>query len=136
STKSLLPDRAVDTWITGASINLRDQVRTGSDVPLQFAYEAANCRIFFTPQRVFNFEALWTYAAKAMSTNPEYCVQGSTGYATTADTTITTAPPVEPGAAAISVSSIDLLKGIPTNVLAKLGPPVPGSVVNSPSNPD
>ncbi|KAK5257307.1 hypothetical protein LTR16_001024 [Cryomyces antarcticus] len=125
STKDLLPDRAVDTWITGASINLRDQVRNGSDVPLQFAYEAANCRIFFTPQTVFDFEALWTYAAKAMSTNPEYCVQGSTGYATTADTTITTAPPVEPGAAAINVSAIDLLKGIPTNVLAGLGAPVP-----------
>ena len=34
---AVLPDREVGFWIPSAGINLRDQIRRGEDVPLQFA---------------------------------------------------------------------------------------------------
>jgi hypothetical protein len=91
--QNFLPNRteALDVYVEYAGINLRDQVRKGSDIPLQFLYEAANCRIFFTPKTFYNYSALWQYAADAIWTNPKLCVNGSTGYATT-NGTATTAP--------------------------------------------
>jgi hypothetical protein len=82
---NFLPNRteALDVFVTYASINLRDQVRRNETVPLQFAYEAADCRIYFTPQTVYNYTALWQYAADAIWTKPSLCVAGSTGFATT-----------------------------------------------------
>ena len=82
---NFLPNRteALDVYVLYASINLRDQVRKGETTPLQFAYEAANCRIFYTPQTVFNYTALWQYAADAIWSKPNLCVEGSTGLATT-----------------------------------------------------
>jgi hypothetical protein len=62
-------------------------------VPLQFVYEAANCRIFYTPQTIFNYTNLWTYAADAAWNKPELCVQGSTGYASNGSVTDTNGPP-------------------------------------------
>lgn len=88
-----LPRREEDVWITSASINLRDQVRKGEDVPLQFVYEAANCRIFYTLKTFNNFANLWRYAANAIWTNPELCVKDSTGYATKETHTDTQGPP-------------------------------------------
>ncbi|KAI1814517.1 hypothetical protein GGS20DRAFT_405724 [Poronia punctata] len=70
---------ANDVFIIGASVNLRDQVRKGETTPLQFAYEPADCRIFFTPQTIFNYTNLWKYAADAIWTKPSLCVAGSTG---------------------------------------------------------
>ncbi|TVY89811.1 Peptidase S41 family protein, partial [Lachnellula willkommii] len=94
SSANFLPNRttATDVWITYADINLRDQVRKGGDIPLQFVYEAATCRIFYTPKTFYNYTALWTYAADAMWNNAALCVQDSTGYSTTSATN-TTAPP-------------------------------------------
>lgn len=82
--RTLLPNQTLnrDLYITSASVNLRDQVRQNQSIPLQFLYEAANCRIFFTPQTWYNYSALWRYAANAIWTDPALCVQGSTGYAT------------------------------------------------------
>ncbi|KAE8446731.1 hypothetical protein EG329_011636 [Mollisiaceae sp. DMI_Dod_QoI] len=84
---TFLPNRttALEVYVTFASINLRDEVRRGETIPLQFAYEAADCRIFYTPQTVYNYTALWQYAADAIWTNSTLCVAGSTGFAT-ADT--------------------------------------------------
>lgn len=48
---------------------------------MQFTYEAANCRIFYTPQTFYNYIALWKYAADAIWSNPALCVKNSTGYA-------------------------------------------------------
>lgn len=94
SSANFLPNRttATDVWITYGDINLRDQVRKGGDIPLQFVYEAATCRIFYTPKTFYNYTALWTYAADAMWNNVALCVQDSTGYSTTSATN-TTAPP-------------------------------------------
>jgi len=72
-----------DMWVTYAQLNLRDQVRQGDAIPLQFAYDAADCRIFYTPQTFYNYTNLWKYAANAIWSNSSLCVQNSTGYATT-----------------------------------------------------
>jgi hypothetical protein len=66
-------------YIIDNTINLRDQVRKGQTTPLQFAYEPADCRIYFTPKTIANYTALWQYAADAVWNNPALCVEGSTG---------------------------------------------------------
>jgi hypothetical protein len=89
--------------INYAQINLRDQIRKGETIPLQFTYEAANCRIFYTPQTFYNYTALWKYAADAIwSNSTKFCVKNSTGFATT-NGSDTAGPPVHllsPSAAA------------------------------------
>ncbi|KAH8678577.1 hypothetical protein BGZ60DRAFT_561611 [Tricladium varicosporioides] len=82
---TFLPNRTSDlnVEILASSINIRDQVRSTSTVPLQFIYDAATCRIFFTPETVTNYTALWTYAAKAIWNDSSLCVKDSTGYSTT-----------------------------------------------------
>lgn len=98
---ALLPNRTMnrDFYVTSASINLRDEIRQDQNVPLQFLYEAADCRIFYTPQTWYNYSALWRYAANAIWTDPALCVQGSVGYATTAGSLsgIKTPPSAAPG---------------------------------------
>lgn len=39
---------------TAYTVNVRDGIRKGdkSELPLQFQYEAADCRIFYTPEMV------------------------------------------------------------------------------------
>lgn len=93
SAGALLPSRAEDIFLLNAGINLRDQIRKGQDIPLQFLYEAANCRIFYTPYTFNNLTKLWKYAADAIWTKPELCVQGSTGYASTGSAPNATTPP-------------------------------------------
>jgi hypothetical protein len=86
---NFLPNRteALDVFVSYADINLRDQIRKNETIPLQFAYEAADCRIFYTPQTVYNYTALWQHAANAIWTNTSLCVSGSTGFATTGTNT-------------------------------------------------
>ncbi|TVY84307.1 Peptidase S41 family protein [Lachnellula suecica] len=85
--QGFLPDRTDtgEVYVTYASVNLRDQVRMGETTPLQFAYVAADCRIFYTMNTIFNYTNLWQYAADAIWTNPSLCVANSTGYATAAN---------------------------------------------------
>lgn len=82
STRGQFPDRRYDFLITGLTINLRDQIRSSDDeaspTPLQFQYEAANCRIFYTPKTWYNYTNLWTYAADAIWSDPGLCVATST----------------------------------------------------------
>jgi len=94
--QNFLPNRteALDIYVEYADLNLRDQVRKGSDIPLQFVYEAANCRIFYTSSTFYNQSNLWQYAADAIWTNPSLCVANSTGYASTNGTN-TVGPPSE-----------------------------------------
>ena len=87
-----LPDRNIEFRIDVAGFNLRDQIRRGENFPLQFAYEAADCRIFFTLQTFNNYAALWQYAADAIWTNPKLCVQGSTNQPSAGNTTDTVGP--------------------------------------------
>ena len=64
------------------TFNLRDQVRKNENFPLQFAYDAADCRIFWTLKSINNYTDLWTRAASAIRENGGLCVADSTGYAT------------------------------------------------------
>ncbi|MCJ1465052.1 hypothetical protein MMC07_003668 [Pseudocyphellaria aurata] len=124
---ALLPNRTInrDLYVSYASFNLRDQVRQDDHVPLQFQYEAANCRIFYTPKTWYNYSALWQYAADAIWSDPSLCVQGSTGYATTAAESISVVK-TAPSAAQGSKSQPDLtgiisLSGTPGEFPAAFG---------------
>ncbi|KAI0965274.1 hypothetical protein F4678DRAFT_339509 [Xylaria arbuscula] len=75
---TFLPNRTLanDLFILDANVNLRDQVRRGQSTPLQFAYLPADCRIYFTPQTVYNNTRLWQYAADAIWSNSSLCLPG------------------------------------------------------------
>jgi len=89
-----LPSR-LDTgiWVTDATINIRDQVRANDTTPLQFKYEAADCRIYYTLDNVFNTTRLWNDVAKAAWDDRSLCVPGSTGFPSARNTTSTQTPP-------------------------------------------
>ncbi|KAI2462865.1 hypothetical protein F4781DRAFT_418581 [Annulohypoxylon bovei var. microspora] len=61
------------------SINFKNAFApSDSQTPLQFLYEAANCRFFYTPEMITSAELTWQYAVNATWTDPAtYCVQGS-----------------------------------------------------------
>jgi hypothetical protein len=74
------------------SVNLRDQVRENESTPLQFKYEAADCRIFYTLANLYNMTRLWHDVYAAAFVDPSLCVQGSTGFSTTNNTSPAAAP--------------------------------------------
>jgi hypothetical protein len=118
---TFLPNRtqALDVYVTYASINLRDQVRNTSTIPIQFAYEAADCRIFYTPQTIYNYTALWQYAADAIWSKPSLCVSGSTGFSTTGtNRTDFTGPPASVSSSATNLTTY--LKSLNTSSLPYL----------------
>lgn len=89
STGALLSSRVEDVLISYLGINIKDQIRRDEDIPLQFLYLAADCRVFFRLDNFWNMTNLWKYAAAAIFTNPEYCVTNSIGryYASSANNT-------------------------------------------------
>ena len=68
------------------SFNLRDQIRKGEAIPLQFKYEAADCRIYYTKANIYNMTRLWHDVAAAAFEDPSLCVEGSQGFSTTNNT--------------------------------------------------
>ena len=118
---SLLPSNKTYLNVTGGSFNLRDQIRQNESFPLQFAYEPADCRIFFTPDTFNNYTNLWLYAANVMWGNGS-CVQGSTGVSasygngTDANGTSPTGPSPTGGLSSSSTPS-----GIATGSASKIG---------------
>ncbi|KAK7996826.1 3-deoxy-7-phosphoheptulonate synthase [Apiospora arundinis] len=72
-----------------AYFNLRDQIREDElkrddAVPLQFRYEAADCRLYYTLRNLYNMTQQWTDVHDAAwGDGPSRCVAGSTGYSTT-----------------------------------------------------
>ena len=87
STSNYLPNRTEAFLVDYASFNIRDQIRMNESTPLQFLYEAADCRIFYTPSTFANYTNLWIYAANATWWTPQLCVEGSTGRASNINTT-------------------------------------------------
>jgi hypothetical protein len=82
TTVALLPNRT-DTGMLlyYLGINLRDQIRENIDVPLQFLFEPADCRLFWTFKTITNYTLLWKQAAYAAWHNQSICVEGSLGFA-------------------------------------------------------
>lgn len=71
------------TGQTQSVINLRDNIRMNDkDVtPLEFVYEAADCRVFYTGDMVKDVTAVWKKAADARwGDTKNVCVEGSTGH--------------------------------------------------------
>lgn len=91
SVADVLPDRSVGNYISFAEFNIKDAIRSGENFPLQFAYEAATCRIFYTQHTVYNFLNLWNYVVDAVWRNPSLCIDGSAN-GTTILSTNTTGP--------------------------------------------
>ncbi|KAJ4286663.1 hypothetical protein N0V90_012915 [Kalmusia sp. IMI 367209] len=73
-----LPERVNSLFILSAGVNLRDTIRKGQVLPLQFMYDAADCRLYFTEKTLFNHTALWLHAAEAIQSPDNLCVPGST----------------------------------------------------------
>ena len=65
--------------IRGGSVNLLDVVRPDSPKdPLQFAYQAADCRLFYTAEMMRDVTQLWLAAAEIAEGDFSACVPGST----------------------------------------------------------
>lgn len=105
STADFLPNRDEDFFITYLGVNLRDQIRKGQNVPLQFVYDAADCRIFYTADTWFDYSKLWTTAINALSNPSKLCVAGSTGYAVTSTSSTSAASPPAPQVSAYNASA-------------------------------
>lgn len=75
-------NRAADTP-TGkqAAVNVRNNIREGDEsfTPLQFIYEAADCRLFLTAEMYAKQSLIWQAAYNAIW-NGALCVKGSTGH--------------------------------------------------------
>lgn len=89
-----LPPR-LDTgmWVNSVGITIRNQVREGDETPLQFLFQAADCRIFYTLKNVYNMTQLWYDAVKATWDDTSLCVQNSTGYPSARNSDSDKAPP-------------------------------------------
>lgn len=79
-----------DERLNGA-VNSLDNLRQGdrSNTPLEFVYEAADCRLFYTKESFFNPVRLWEMAAAVKWGNGDgdgdrivACIDGSMGHAT------------------------------------------------------
>lgn len=92
-------DTAFENWNSLAmnrsqgslKLNGRNQYRIDdkSQTPLQFVYEASDCRIWFTPEMLVDVTTIWDRVAeiafhsrKDGVFNSEYCVKDSTGHPT------------------------------------------------------
>ena len=66
------------------SLNMADgiQLDDESETPLQFIYQAADCRLFFTPEMISDGSATWKAAARVMNGDYEMCVRNSTNHPT------------------------------------------------------
>ncbi|KAJ8116293.1 hypothetical protein OPT61_g2247 [Boeremia exigua] len=64
---------------TGLSINFSDGVRDGdeSDIPLQFLYEPADCRILYTKEMTIDMTAIWKAVADTAWAGMDHCVAGN-----------------------------------------------------------
>ncbi|SMY21844.1 unnamed protein product [Zymoseptoria tritici ST99CH_1A5] len=79
--------QAVDRAVPGAAaVNYRNSIRMGDEsvTPLQYLYEAADCRLWYTVDMLASQEALWRkVAAVGFDGDEDLCVEGSTGHPST-----------------------------------------------------
>ncbi|CAI6099746.1 unnamed protein product [Clonostachys chloroleuca] len=64
--------------IEGSGVNALDMIRVSSpDAPLQFTYQASDCRLFHTFDTAHDIRVLWRTAAKVAGGDMSACVPGS-----------------------------------------------------------
>ncbi|KAF2855087.1 peptidase S41 family protein-like protein [Plenodomus tracheiphilus IPT5] len=65
----------------GPAVNTRDGLRQNdtSGIPLQFIYEEADCRLYYTPEMTVDITSVWKAAADAQWNDKGKCVSGG-GY--------------------------------------------------------
>ena len=86
----------IDFYINYAQFNIKDSIRKDENFPLQFGYEAADCRIFYTTWTVYNFENLWNYVIDVFFRNPELCINGAANLTSPVAGTNQTGPTPKP----------------------------------------
>ena len=66
------------------NLNMADgiQLDDESETPLQFIYQAADCRLFYTREMISDGSATWKAAARVMNGDYEMCVRNSTNHPT------------------------------------------------------
>ena len=66
---------------TSINVNFRDGYRddTDYDVPLQFVYEASDCRIYYTKEMTVDVTAIWKAVADSAFGGESHCVAGNLG---------------------------------------------------------
>jgi hypothetical protein len=81
STIADVPRIAVRAGDGSSRVQSQDQIRKGdrTATPLQFIYEAADCKVFYTAESYSDPDAAWKQAWDAFVDNSK-CVQGSTGH--------------------------------------------------------
>lgn len=81
STVQAINRAAISKGERQANVNIRNNIRLGDEsvTPLQFIYEAADCRRFYTADMVFDQSLVWKAAYDAHFGNAS-CVAGSTGH--------------------------------------------------------
>jgi hypothetical protein len=64
-----------------ARVNIRNNIRKGDTTltPLQFVYEAADCRLFYTPAMILDQTLVWSATSQANWAGGANCVKNSTG---------------------------------------------------------
>ncbi|KAK4960967.1 hypothetical protein LTR10_001456 [Elasticomyces elasticus] len=64
---------------TNYVVNSRDGIREGdaTETPLQFVYEPADCRIYYTPEMVVDETAVWKTVADTAFNGISHCVAGN-----------------------------------------------------------
>jgi hypothetical protein len=73
-----LPERVNDLFIFLSAVNVREFMHKEQDLPLQFVYDAVNCRLYYTKDTTFNQTALCMSATEAIKSLERLCVPGST----------------------------------------------------------
>jgi len=63
-------------------VNSRDGLREGDEtqLPLQFLYEPADCRVFYTPEMVVDETAVWKTIADTVWGDVDACIAGNDGF--------------------------------------------------------
>ena len=118
TTADYLPNREEDVWVTFMGVNLRDQIRKEQeDIPVQFSYDAADCRIFYTRETWMDYSQLWAYAVNAIS-DPRLCVTGSTGFSSTSASSQAPLPPPTPKSPGYDASALLRMSNGFTNKLS------------------
>jgi hypothetical protein len=81
STLANTPQIAVRAGDSSSRVQSQDQIRKGDKTatPLQFIYEASDCRVFYTPETYSDPDLAWKQAWNAFSDSSK-CVEGSTGH--------------------------------------------------------